>query len=847
MFCRNQQVSSSARRKAPASRRVWSIASAWPWLLFPVYPLALLVPAGLGVEGRFEMVFPAVVVGGLCGYLFLVLGRWHTVGGRVNRRIGRLRFVALATPAVVALVSLLAERYSLLSMAHFLAFFSVPLWFATARRELVARHLAWLLGGLWLIHSLHLVLEIARGLPPLGLAGERGLMVALSLALAPWAWVAASRWQERDERISAFVLGHALRLAVILVSACALWFGQSRLGWWLLGLYLVWFLVFRIFSSHIRVLAVTILVFGSLALVGQNPQWLRGLDEDGGRLHTWRSSLAMVGDNILFGVGAGGFRRAFPRYRLPEQTAAQAAPPTTEHPDNELLHLAASLGLPLALLWSLLLIPLIFPPGFGGGLWAAHFSAFVLVGHGMFNQALFRSPTALLALLCLGLLWRPHVHARVSLPAWRQGLEGFRGLHPAQLMAAAGLLILAVFLGCRETTFQWRMRRAEMAAAAGDFTAAYQGYLRAEAVGLGQVEPLFLAGKTALGPLARPEEAKKLLVLAAQREPDYGHLNAHLGLAFMRLGREREALPFLRREAEFFRYQPEAQDHLLNCKLMVGEYAGIPEVVERAGVARRRVLQHHRSQPETQMLGEQWMRAVQREERCAALALAEQLTAPVVSGGHLPNMEWTAEAVGLNRDFFGLSFKSPDADYWRWLIDDDRTKNADLDQGLSRALRQIEELRADGAEAGLLLGETGRPLAILAERSETVRVIPLDREIQEQLTKDDRGAIVSDQWRRVVEALGWEGQALQVVVPVTPWDAAERHRALAMVLRGHELPVSMPPPLPPAWREDRWRTVLLSELRADEEVAVAVMVWRPGVNKLQTRPVKDGSQEQAAP
>ncbi len=802
------------------------IAGGLPALLFVAYPLALLAPSGIGVFERFHFALPVGMLAGLAAALLLAVGRFETVGGRQAGRARRLQVGVLAVLLLALLPPFLSDRFLLPEILRFAGLFSVVFWFALARRAWLPRRLAGILLALWLLHFLHLTWDLLGGRQPVGLAGNRNWMASLALALVPWAWLAIADWaggtpvDSWRRRLAA-----AACPLVGLATALGLWFAQSRAAWLLLFAYGLWFLLFRVFSSTTRVFAVALLVFGGLAMFAQNPQMVRELDADGVRLPIWRSSLAMAGENALFGVGPGNFRREFPKYRLPEQMASPKAAPVTDHPHNELLHIAASLGLPMALLWSLLLTPLLLPPPAGRGLRAAHFSAFVLIGHGMLDLTLAQPPTSLLALICLGLLWRPHIHARIALPGRRRPVGETYALRTPQWVLAAGALVLGLFLTYRETGGQWLMRQGAVAEGREDWRTAYQAYVQAGRWTPGDVRPFAYAGNLALYRFDEPKAALDWFVVAALREPDFGHINGHIGLALVRLGEVREALPFWVREAAFFPFDPLAQDNLLTGKLTVGEFDGTAELVERAIAARRQTLLHRRPENETKELIGVWRRALADGDRQTALKAAHLLTAPVLRGGRLPNSDLVLAAAALPEDYFDHRFRELDALYWQWLIDGVELGSPGRERELWGAVRLLERKRLEAENVALLLARDSRPQALLIDRGEVAQLLGLnDRaSVEFSLAQGEDAEFDCAVWADALRELSVETAGLRLAVPTGVWQVAERHRVLAMVLHGYGADDILPLPLPPAYRLEAWRSGRLSPLLEASELSVELL------------------------
>ncbi len=820
------------------------LARGLPVLLLFAYPLALVVPAGVGVVQRFYFSLPIGILAGLAAAAFLVMGEYRTVNGVADSRTKRFRFAVWTLLGLVILLPLAGDYKSLAEAVRFFAFFSIPLWFAFARRSMLPKRLPLILSGVWLLHSLHLVWEIFTGQPPVGLCGNRNWMVAFSLALAPWVWVAVRQWLARSEidygrSFNYRLFANGLRLAIVMITLGALWFGRSRAGWLALAAFPGWALLVRCTPRWTRLTMAGVIVIVGLATAATGPDFLRRLDAEGVRLPMWRSSLSMITEHPWSGVGAGNFRRDFPDFRLPEQMASPKAAPVTEHPHNEIFHLAASLGIPVAVLWALVLLPLVVAARRSRRtpMKAEFVSAFVLVFHGMLDLTLWRQPTALLGLLCLGLLWRPWLRVRVGRPRLfkpsaetkAEGGEGSEGeVRPGQWLVLAIILATALGLGFQQTMFSWHLREGAVAEANGELESAYQSYLRAARLDSSEVQPLAFAGSLALSRLNQPGRGLQILVAAAEREPDFGHLNRDSAKALSRLGEENKALPFYRREAELFPFDPWAQDNLLTSKLINHEYSSGHNQIPRAARARYHRLRQELGMEKSQRLIEEWRFAVAENRTSAALKSARELTEPVIRGGVLPNRQGIVEEAEFSRSPFGHEFTDEDAAYWEWLAAEEKSVGSG-DNPFFRLLHQIETVRRQSREAALLVAvepET-KVVAVLEEKAEGLTWhSPGEDDSGFILDSEEKGLSVRA-WQEKISGLEYEPDKLRLLIPVSPWDVLERHRVLAMVIREHGELDLLPPPIPPSLRKHYWREELLPTVKEEDWPEIELLPWAP--------------------
>jgi putative inorganic carbon (HCO3(-)) transporter len=166
----------------------------------------------------------------------------------------------------------------------------------------------------WYPSANHLALMLGRAWP---------FLIAGSLAWRRWMW------------IGAVIVGLALvltfstggwigTLAATLVVLAAL--GYRKLAAWVGGV------------SGLALVAVS-----ALAIFGKLPERLNPLRQTGGfRLDLWQSSLEMLRDHPLFGVGLDNFVYVYQQFYLREGAAAE---PSLSHPHNWILNFWLSLGL----------------------------------------------------------------------------------------------------------------------------------------------------------------------------------------------------------------------------------------------------------------------------------------------------------------------------------------------------------------------------------------------------------------------------------------------------------------------------------------------------------------------
>lgn len=805
-------------------------------LLFAAYPLALIFPVGSGVLQRFYFAFPVMMTAGFVTLLFLILSFYNSVGGRPGTRCMAARIGGVLFCLFFLVIAFSADRYLYPDILGFLALFAVPVWIALGRERLTAAKWSGLLSLLWLFHSGHLLWEIFSGQPVIGLTGNRNWMANLSLALAPWPWFFYLQWKRGKNKrsIAGFKPGfynYLIPGLILAVTFAALWFGRSRAVWGLLVIYGLWLLITRFLSSRLRTVVVIAAGLGLIFFLAYRSGEMRRLDVEDIRIPLWRGTVEMIKDHPVAGVGAGNFRADFPVYRRIEQMASPKAAPITDHPHNEVLHLAASLGIPLAVGWLLLAVPplLLFklPPGAG---WKViHFSAFICVGHGMLDLTLARPPASLLALICLGLLWRPHLNIRATLfrGSFKKGGQAAGGssfvlTRLFRLGGATVGIVLGIFFVGNEVAFQWFMRQGAVAEVKGEERNAYQAYIRAREFVEEDVRPFYYAGNIAFFELEKTGPALRLYKEALAREPDFDHLNRNIAFALSRAGRNIEALGFFKREAELFPYDHTAQDNVVTCQLTVRDFENIERFIKRAVSARRHRLLHARAQAETMKLIDKWRRAVKGGHYQRAVDLAEELTEPVIRGGVLPDGKDLVRTCGLDSESLNYRFRTIDAYYWRWLVSDHYSEA--LESGkevpwLRAAFRAMQIKRSNG-KAVILADEKKKPKGLLIYEHGELKLESLLKSGESwrvsAFSLDDEG------WEQALSHLQIENRPLRLLIPVSCLEVIEKNRTLAMVLRGHGINDILPSPLPPSLQVYQWERSIIPQLIERQQVSLEI-------------------------
>ncbi len=608
----------------------WGLAAL---LLFGAYPLALVCPVTTGSGLVFYLQAPVLFWAGLtaCAWLLAREFRRTDAGGVAVAGV-RQAWWMVAGFLLVAVWTLAlafwrrtAEPQSALET---LALYAVPLAVALAPWTGPGRGWTFLLAGLWLANLLHGAWQWHAGFETVGLAGNRNWAGTLTLALAPWALLAGAeiKGAERFGNVARWTLAAIAGAAALALA----WKSESRAVWLCLGAYAVLHGLLARFQPLRRGLLFLLLAGGlaAVAVLWRGNQVAAAVDRDI-RLPMWAATVKMIADHPLTGVGPGNFRREFVVYKTVAHKARPVAAPVTEHPHNELLRLAAELGIPAALLWLFLLIPLLAPPPRDPVLRAAHFGAWMIAGTALFDKTLVQPPGCLAGLLFLGWLWRERL-----LPAGSGAVSAVPAFAPAawRVWTARGVMVAAALFGlswgARLVMASSWVRTGWIAERNGQEDVAFAAFARAGLWNPYSVEAQTLAGMKAANALRDSRLALPYLSAARRLEPDFAHLNGEIGAALGALGRHGDAWEFFRREAELYPFSPLAARRLLIGSLATGRLDAAREMADRVVLLDARLAEIKLGTGVCRRLRGRWLAALQVGDEVTALAVGREWSDP---------------------------------------------------------------------------------------------------------------------------------------------------------------------------------------------------------------------------
>lgn len=268
-------------------------------------------------------------------------------------------------------------------------------------------------------------------------------------------------------------------LALVALQAAFLVSTRSRAGWAVASLGLLW-VGSRLARKEGAAVGATValaVILAALLTPGPRLTWQAphpyaeslaslGRLEWGGRLDTWRNTLALVAAQPLLGVGPGGFAPTYPHYyRAVVRDRAFSAVQQIEEPHNELLRMASEWGLPGLALGGLLLAMLMRgAPRCPSPRTASLLGALAALGLASQVSLTFVVPSTLVLATCVaGLVSRGERGRRVRTKP--------RLVH-AVAVALAGLL---AWVDVPQWESSWRWRQAENSATRRHLRSAYEG------------------------------------------------------------------------------------------------------------------------------------------------------------------------------------------------------------------------------------------------------------------------------------------------------------------------------------------------------------------------------------
>jgi hypothetical protein len=412
-------------------------------LLFLSFPLALLNPFGFN---RNIFYFELSIINFITLPLLLVVRKANFDIGLL--KVGLLISSLQVLSCLVNDTSLLATVTSVSSVGVLLLG-NILLSGKNHRTQLLNS-----LSALWLFNLLCIYLSLGS-FQYQGVMGNINWSSALTLSLLPC--VLHVLWSHTKNRYLVTGIGFCL----VSVSVDVLLKTQCRASIFTLLVLLISLLFLFLHKKYYKFLY---LFVGIGVAVGAITYF--GASNENIRIEIWKSTIALIADNGLLGVGAENFDRVFQNYVTPSQKSMLISSHTTMHPHNEILYIASLYGVVVVGLWLWLIGKSLFSKSATPQLIILKLCLISLLTHGMFDKTLFVQPTGIIFLLLIGLLY-PSMKEKRELAINRLTRYG---------LAALGLLFL--WVGISRSTSSWHYRQGVELKRVGKNKEAYNAFQR---------------------------------------------------------------------------------------------------------------------------------------------------------------------------------------------------------------------------------------------------------------------------------------------------------------------------------------------------------------------------------
>ncbi|MCM8535594.1 MAG: O-antigen ligase family protein [Lentisphaeraceae bacterium] len=424
--------------------------------LFLTYPLALFIPHGNGFN-IFDLAVPTFMLASVLGF-------------------GLLKYKLLKSQSVISHLSIaggtLILVFGLMSgspialVLKALGYVIIPLTLAFSLKKLeqtsLLQKLALALGLLWLVNIIHSY----QALPSFnvyGTSGNKNWFSALVLATLPAAIYSLHLFLQKkmpSKRSLYTAIVICIGLSVLPIKAA-----DSRASFVAIGL-LLFYVPFLYVSLKKRLLVLAALAIGAVCLFFMFRQQLAWENTRNIRISVWESTLNLIKENPLTGVGPGSFEASFPAYESKAHKEMLVAGQTTQHPHNEVLYIASENGVLVAFIWCLLVgFTLCRRPKNSLDL-CLSISFFILLVQGMMDKPLYQQPTMLLFYVLMGIIWQKSEFFKFG--EFDQKFRKFTKVYAILILLAGGYLVAI------ETASSLYYREAIRAEAKQDFARSFE-------------------------------------------------------------------------------------------------------------------------------------------------------------------------------------------------------------------------------------------------------------------------------------------------------------------------------------------------------------------------------------
>ena len=387
-----------------------------------------------------------------------------------------------------------------------------------------------------------------RGIWDAGITGNVNWTAALSaMTMIFLGWFVLDRWKRsKNAGPRKMILGFGIAGELLLFwQFCSI---GSKGAFLAAGATAVLFFFLRS-GARIRKILIGLALLGLLAgsfLALKHTDAIGRFISDDGRVIIWENAVRLIADHPLFGVGQSSFENEYMRYRKADYFFLLNPAARSNHPHNHLLFMAGSWGIIGLVLWGILLFA---PLAVMIRKYYRHETVDPLdtacfltlcyaVLHGSLDIIMVSMPTGLIALLCLGILWRD-----LSVPDQTVKVIPYRKTILIMTAGAALLAILTARTSCHAALQVRRAYRHELTP--NEIVRTVRNCPGEYQANFALLNYLFKRGEV-------PAALAVTDVMLKSHTPNYPGVHMGRGNALMRLGRFSEALENYRIEAELF-------------------------------------------------------------------------------------------------------------------------------------------------------------------------------------------------------------------------------------------------------------------------------------------------------
>ncbi len=624
-------------------------------LLFFSYPFAL-IPPGLS-SNSYYLQLPTLFILSIISLILI---------GCTCYKVTRSASACLIIYCTFIVLNLYYGSDRLKEIIEFLSFITIPLAFCLyiQKKSNNMSIIAIPASTLYLLLLIYGFINFFLEQEVIGITGNRNWMATALISLCPWAMYILNQFMTRlfkNDQVN-----NGLSVTIILVPTLFLVFHcQSRATWLCLISFLIISMIYLIRLLFLRILVIlSIIACCSVAIIAYPNPLINALKGDI-RIPTWVSTAKLISDYPLKGTGAGNYTKMHTPYRAKsEYHSRSVATNLTTHPHNEFLNIGANLGIIAAIAWSILLIPIVL--SWHGKLLLfrlSQFSAFMVYGHSMLDKTLIQSPTNIIGLCSLGVLWQLFITYKEEKPIWIRHLilrfvvTGFFAI----------IVIYSIQTVSKDVHIGLRFRQITIAKYEKNYDRMFQLYKDITKIDPTNIKGYYGAGTVAVQKLLHPEIAIPYLQKAFQIDPNYAHINRLIGKAYGTLKDHSTALSYFERECRIF---PSDISAFQNYFIALFKTNKIDRLTRVDDFLRGLYLQKSAGRTpltDQKKISELWLSALKESNTKLTIKCADQMTESLPTKFIDPLLSHS-RTISLPSSYIFDRYNSHDFDYWREIL-----------------------------------------------------------------------------------------------------------------------------------------------------------------------------------